>query len=132
MEEELLRLLHAFDLVPASPDDHTVILQSFSPDSLVKLRNLAPSLPRVQLAPWRETTASLRSRLPEVAGYAQGLGPHFSDVDAALLDDAHTLGLLVHPYTVDEPEEMRRLIGIGADGMFTNMPDVLARVIGEH
>ncbi len=125
MEEELLRLLHAFDLVPASPDDHTVLLQSFSPASLIKLRDLAPTLPRVQLAPWRETTASIRSQLDEVAAYAQGLGPHFSDVDTALLNDAHERGIVVHPYTVDEPEEMRRLIGIGVDGMFTNVPDVL-------
>ena len=126
MEEELLRLLHAFDLVPSSPDDHTVILQSFSPASLMKLRDLGATLPRVQLAPWRETTAGIRSQLSEVAAYAQGLGPHYSDVNEALLADAHNLGLVVHPYTVDEPEEMRRLIGIGVDGMFTNVPDVLA------
>ena len=125
MEEELLRLLHAFDLVPASLDDHTVLLQSFSPASLMKLRGLAPTLPRIQLAPWRETTASLRSQLDEVATYAQGLGPHYSDVDEALIDDAHERGLMVHPYTVDAADEMRRLIDVGADGMFTNVPDVL-------
>ena len=125
MEEELLRLLHAFDLVPASLDDHTVILQSFSPASLMKLRDLEPTLPRVQLAPGDETVASIQSQLSEVAAYAQGLGPHYSDVNAALLDEAHELGLMVHPYTVDAPEEMRRLIGIGVDGMFTNVPDVL-------
>ncbi len=129
MEEELLRLLRAFDLVPASPDDDTVILQSFSPDSLLKLRDLEPSLPRVQLAPWRETSASIRSQLSEVAAYANGLGPHHSDVDQALLDDAHKRGLVVHPYTVDDPEEMRRLIGIGVDGMFTNVPDVLGAML---
>ena len=129
MEEELLRLLRAFDLVPASPDDNTVILQSFSPNSLLKLRDLEPSLPRVQLAPWRETSASIRSQLSEVAAYANGLGPHHSDVDQALLDDAHKRGLVVHPYTVDDPEEMRRLIGIGVDGMFTNVPDLLGALL---
>ncbi len=129
MEEELLRLLHAFDLVPSSPDDDTVILQSFSPGSLRKLRDLEPSLPRVQLAPWRETSASIRSQLSDVAAYANGLGPHYSDVNQALLDDAHQRGLVVHPYTVDEPEEMRRLIELGVDGMFTNVPDVLGAML---
>ena len=128
MEEELLRLLRDFDLVPSSPDDATVILQSFSPASLIKLRDLAPSLPRVQLTPWRETANRLRSQLAEITAYANGLAPHFSDVNEALLSDAHELGLVVHPYTVDEPEEMQRLISIGVDGIFTNMPDVFGRL----
>jgi glycerophosphoryl diester phosphodiesterase len=35
----------------------------------------------------------------------------------------------VHPYTVNAPAEMRRLIDIGADGMFTDYPDVLAAIL---
>lgn len=35
-------------------------------------------------------------------------------------------------YTVDEPEEMNRLIDLGIDGIITNRPDVLERVLGER
>jgi hypothetical protein len=31
----------------------------------------------------------------------------------------------VHPYTVNEPNEMAALLAIGVDGMFTNFPDRL-------
>ena len=34
--------------------------------------------------------------------------------------------LNVHPYTVNEDEEMEDLISLGVDGMFTNFPDLLA------
>jgi glycerophosphoryl diester phosphodiesterase len=42
---------------------------------------------------------------------------------------AHDRGLAVHFWTVDEPERMRALIDAGADGVMTNRPDVLARVL---
>jgi glycerophosphoryl diester phosphodiesterase len=42
---------------------------------------------------------------------------------------AHDRGLAVHFWTVDEPERMRALIAAGADGVMTNRPDVLARVL---
>ena len=47
-----------------------------------------------------------------------------------LIDRAHREGLAVYVFTVDEPDEMRRLLGCGADGLFTNFPDRLRSVIG--
>ena len=37
--------------------------------------------------------------------------------------EAHDAGLHVLVYTVNEPEEIRRMIDIGVDGVFTNYPD---------
>ena len=45
---------------------------------------------------------------------------------------AHEQGLDVHFWTVDEPERMRALVARGADGIMTNHPDRLARVLGER
>jgi glycerophosphoryl diester phosphodiesterase len=45
---------------------------------------------------------------------------------------AHERGLVVHFWTVDEPGRMRALIDAGADGIMTNRPDVLARVLEER
>lgn len=45
-----------------------------------------------------------------------------------LMAQAHAAGLLIYPYTVDRETEMRRLILMGADGLFTNHPERLARL----
>lgn len=45
---------------------------------------------------------------------------------------AHRHGLAVHYWTVDETIEMERLLNAGADGIMTNRPDVLARVLRER
>jgi glycerophosphoryl diester phosphodiesterase len=43
---------------------------------------------------------------------------------------AHGDGLAVHVYTVDDPEEMRRLIDRGVDGIFTNFPRRMRSLLG--
>lgn len=47
----------------------------------------------------------------------------------AFIARAHERGLAVHFWTVDEPEAMRALLAAGADGIMTNRPDVLARLL---
>ena len=48
-----------------------------------------------------------------------------------LLAQAHAAGLLVYAYTVDRELEMRRLVLMGADGLFTNHPERLAGVLAD-
>jgi glycerophosphoryl diester phosphodiesterase len=40
----------------------------------------------------------------------------------ALCDEAHHLGLVVHPFYADDEPEMQRLIDCGVDGILTNCP----------
>ena len=54
-----------------------------------------------------------------------------TDVDAALVEAAHALCLDVHPYTVNEKADMQALIDLGVDGMFTNFPDRLEKLLGK-
>jgi glycerophosphoryl diester phosphodiesterase len=49
---------------------------------------------------------------------------------ASFVRRAHERGLAVHFWTVDDPERMRALLAVGADGIMTNRPDVLARLLG--
>lgn len=47
----------------------------------------------------------------------------------AFLRGAHERGLVVHYWTIDEADRMRRLVAAGADGIMTNDPELLARVL---
>jgi glycerophosphoryl diester phosphodiesterase len=132
MEEELLRLMEEYRLTKPAATKWQVLIQSFSPASLQKIHALEPSLPLVQLCSDEETSETIRARLDATREYAVGVGPSKSDVDAALVEAAHARCLDVHPYTVNEKPEMRRLISLGVDGMFTNFPDRLETVLGRE
>jgi len=58
--------------------------------------------------------------------------PHYRDVDARLVAEAHALGLVVVPWTVNEPAEMQRVLGLGVDGMISDRPDLLRSVLEAH
>jgi glycerophosphoryl diester phosphodiesterase len=50
-------------------------------------------------------------------------------VDAKVVEYFHRHGMPVHVWTVDDEREMRELLAIGVDGIVTDRPDVLARVL---
>jgi len=64
------------------------------------------------------------------AGYAWGVGFWDTRVTAAGIARARSSGLVTTVYTVNDPDRMRRLVGLGADGIFTDRPDVARRVLG--
>jgi glycerophosphoryl diester phosphodiesterase len=55
--------------------------------------------------------------------------PEHVDLTQDSLAEAHDLGLLVIPWTVIRPEDMRRLIGWGIDGLITDRPDIARAVM---
>ena len=56
--------------------------------------------------------------------------PH-ANVDADLVAKAHARGMKVNTWTVDDRDEMRRLIGLGVDAIISNYPDRLLEVVRE-
>ena len=131
MEEELLRLMDQYGLTQPAAENWQVLIQSFSAESLMKIHELEPSLPLIQLY-WAGTSKSIQRDLEAASAYAVGIGPYKKDVDAELIAAAHDLCLAVHPYTVNETAEMEELVALGVDGMFTNFPDRLEAVLGDE
>ncbi len=53
-------------------------------------------------------------------------------VTEAMTLEAHTAGLGVIPYVVDDEATMRHLVRIGVDGLITNRPDLLRDVLAQE
>jgi glycerophosphoryl diester phosphodiesterase len=51
-------------------------------------------------------------------------------VTRGLVREAHRCGLRIDVWTIDEEADMRRLLDWGVDGIMTDRPDILARVLG--
>jgi glycerophosphoryl diester phosphodiesterase len=50
-------------------------------------------------------------------------------VTAQFVADAHRSGVEVHVWTINEPDEMRRLLGLGVDGIMSDFPALAAEVM---
>jgi glycerophosphoryl diester phosphodiesterase len=49
--------------------------------------------------------------------------------DDVLVEAAHRAGLAVHVWTIDDADEMSRLVGMGVDGIITDVPSVAVKVL---
>ncbi len=123
MEEKLLEKLRLYNI-----SDKTII-QSFSSESLRKIRKMNNNIMLVQLnSSDNYTIPKLIESLDIIKNYANGIGPEKVLVDKNLVIEAHKHNLVVHPWTVNERLEMEKLLDLGVDGMFTNYPDVLISI----
>jgi glycerophosphoryl diester phosphodiesterase len=127
MEAELVRVLEHHQLLDPDPVSSRVVVQSFHPESLDLINELTDDgVPTALLT----------------------LGPGPTDVPAGMdvvapnhltllhmpgyIASMHDQGVEVHTWTVDDPDIMRRLIEAGIDGIFSNRPGVLRRLLVEE
>lgn len=71
----------------------------------------------------------------DLPGAAAALGAHvvapdFGSCDRSFVTRAHDLGLGVLPWTVNEPEDQRRMVAVGVDGFITDFPDRAVALLG--
>lgn len=152
LSDVVLRILSEYGYVHK---DGKCIIQCFDSDTIQQLRFEARTqLPLVQLigdecAEWNDIQSgklSFDSWLQDIAVYADGIAP---DLDlifsgkrqaeppsvSALVNQAHDLGLFVHPFTVrvdalpSYARNFEKLLEflyceIGVDGLFTDFPDL--------
>ena len=62
------------------------------------------------------------------------IGPRLRDrrlVTERLIERAHAVGVQVHVWTVDEPQDMKALLREGADAIVTNRADLALDLLAE-
>ncbi len=62
----------------------------------------------------------------------QAVHPHYKMVDAAYMSWASKNGWRVHVWTVDDPVEARRLMGLGVHGIITNKPKFIREALLQY
>jgi glycerophosphoryl diester phosphodiesterase len=129
MEPALVRELRRADLVPGGAPDPArarVIVQSFDRSSLEGVRKLAPSLATAWLfvVPPPELATGIPDSVDVLAPAADVVR-----ADPAFVARAHAAGRPVHVWTVDDATEMGDLLDAGVDGIFTNRPATLRRIV---
>jgi glycerophosphoryl diester phosphodiesterase len=132
MEEELLKILEEYNLTGVNGRSSHVIIQSFSPESLLKIHELNPNLPLVQLISYSTPAEITATQLQVIKEYAIGVGMNFSRINEEYVKNVRESGLLIHPYTVNTKEDMRKALEWGVTGLFTNFPDRFDVVINEY
>jgi len=122
LEREVVRIVRAHRA------SDRVIISSFNPFRLWRMRALAPDLPRGMLH-GPSTPVYVRDLwfLPMVQPDA--LHPHYTMVNDAYMKRAHQWGVRVNVWTVDDPAEARRLVELGVDAIITNDPARLREVV---
>ncbi len=124
--ETFTRLLYDV-LVETGIKDRT-ILQSFDVRTLRVGRRLDPSW-RLALLIGGDDKAGLAANLDTLGFTPTIYSPDYHLVDADLIREAHDLGLLVIPWTVNTLAEMQRLKTLGVDGLITDYPDIGAALL---
>jgi glycerophosphoryl diester phosphodiesterase len=103
----------------------SAVVQSFDAAALRRLRRAEPSLVVSPLL-WRVPSTR---RLRSIAAYAPSVGVRHGCVDIALVLRAQAQGLVVRAWTANAPREIARLVGLGVDGIVTDVPDRARAVV---
>ncbi|GAB6990567.1 glycerophosphodiester phosphodiesterase [Paenibacillus pini] len=119
LEEKVIERIRAYGL------SEQVILSSFNHYSLALCKQIAPDIQTGILymeglyEPW-EYARTLR---------ADALHAYHFAVYPEFVASAKGHGMVYHPFTVNDPEEMQRLIQAGVAGIITDYPDRLAALL---
>ena len=121
-----------------------VTIQSFDWRTLQVVQKAEPRIPTAYLSFQNANNDNIRDgqwtagfkiadhgsvpRMVKAAGGAVW-SPNGGAVTEVLVKEAQALGLKVVPWTINNPADMDRLIGIGVDGIITDYPDRLRTVM---
>jgi glycerophosphoryl diester phosphodiesterase len=116
----------------------SVIVASFHDAAISKFRSIAPEV--ATSAATGETTAFFFSLLeasdlvvPDACAFQ--VPATYGDVtvvDERFIAAAHEAGIAVHVWTINEVDEMNRLLDLGVDGIISDTPTRLAKLLKER
>jgi glycerophosphoryl diester phosphodiesterase len=126
-------------------------VQSFDWRALKAVQALAPKIPTSYLSAQQSFLDNIAAGKVEGSAWTAGIqfgdhgsipkmvkaaggaiwSPNYPELSAALVKEAHALGLKVIPWTPNKTEDMARLIDWGVDGLITDRPDFLREVMAE-
>jgi glycerophosphoryl diester phosphodiesterase len=137
VEKELVELLDRFGWAgrPGPPTSvrepadmgSPVVVMSFAPTALRRIKLLAPDIPTVLLMEWR--LPGLREGLLPAGVPIAGPGLNVLQADPGFVERAHARGNRVFVWTVNEPDDVDFVRRLGVDTIITDRPaEVIAQV----
>lgn len=134
--------------------DDRVVLQSFDWQTLIEMKKLNPNISTSALwqeqPSWGRDSESLRryekkkspwlggldikdyQGNPVKAAHAIGadiISPYYTEISKQDVDEAHSLGMKVVPWTVNNEKDMNMLLDMGVDGIISDKPWLLKQVL---
>lgn len=131
-----------------------VVLQSFDWQTLIEMKKLNPNISTSALwqkqPSWGRDSESLRryekkkspwlggldikdyEGNPVKAAHAIGadiISPYYTKISKQDVDEAHSLGMKVVPWTVNNEKDMNMLLDMGVDGIISDKPWLLKQVL---
>ena len=104
-----------------------LIIQSFDPRALNYLNEKYPDFILSYLT--RDTDVDFEKFMPLLNFTPEWISPNHKAVTAEFVAEAANRGMKVVTWTVDEPEEMQRVIDLKVDAIITNYPDRLLKLL---
>jgi glycerophosphoryl diester phosphodiesterase len=137
VEKELVEVLARFGWAgrPGPPDTvrqpanmaNPVVVMSFAPTALRRVKLLAPDVPTVLLFEWR--IPGLRDGMLPAGVPVAGPELRLLRTDPGYVARAHARGNKVFVWTVNEPDDVEFVRGLGVDTVITDRPqDVIAQL----
>lgn len=101
-------------------------IQSFDINVLEACKEQAPELALVYLI---RSDPDFRANMEKISFVPNTYGPDFKLVNAELIAYAKEVGMKVIPWTVNEESDIKRLVDLGVDGLVSDYPDRLHRLL---
>ncbi|PKD45222.1 glycerophosphodiester phosphodiesterase family protein [Rhodohalobacter barkolensis] len=100
-----------------------VIIQSFDPSTLIAFKQLEPNVRLAMLVSQNEPVDIYLN----ILGFTPDIwSPDYRLLNADNVQEFHSKGMKVIPWTVNSVDQMRSLMEIGVDGFITDYPDSAA------
>ena len=123
LPEAVVKLIREFGL------EKRVLLSSFNPVGLMKARKLAPEIQLGLLVVDKEPRW-LRAFFNMIAPH-EAIHPSIALVSEEMIEDQHRQGCWVNVWTVNELEDIKRLVHLSVEGVITDVPDLAREVVRE-